>query len=46
MGELPAQLEAAWRARHRPAAEDAFAKAAEDGQKVGAPSFFAAAAAE
>jgi len=42
MGDLPKQLEAAWRARHKPAAEAAFAKAARDGQSVGAPSFFAA----
>jgi len=43
MGDLPKQLEAAWRERHRPAAEAAFAKAARDGQKAGGPSFFAAA---
>ena len=42
MGELPKRLEEAWRARHRPAAEAAFAKAAEQGQTVGAESFFAA----
>ena len=46
MGDLPAKLEAAWRARHRPAAEAAFAQAAEGGQREAAPSFFAAAAAE
>ena len=42
MGELPKRLEAAWKARHRPAAEAAFAAAATDGQRVGTPSFFAA----
>jgi len=42
MGDLPKRLEAAWRERHRPAAEAAFAKAGSEGQAVGAPSFFAA----
>ena len=41
MGELPKKLEAAWRARHKVAAEAAFEKAAREGQTVGAPSFFA-----
>jgi len=42
MGDLPKRLEAAWRTRHKPAAEAAFAKAAKEGQAVGAPSFFSA----
>jgi len=42
MGDLPKQLEATWRERHRVAAEAAFATAATEGQRVGAPSFFAA----
>ena len=42
MGELPKRLEAEWRARHRPAAEAAFAKAASQGQGPAGPSFFAA----
>ena len=42
MGDLPKHLEAEWRARHRPASEAAFAKAASEGQEVGAASFFAA----
>ena len=41
MGELPKRLEAEWRARHRPAAEAAFAKAASQGQGPAGPSFFA-----
>ena len=41
MGDLPKQLEAKWRERHRVGAEAAFAKAAVEGQAVGAPSFFA-----
>ena len=45
MGELPKRLEAEWRARHRPAAEAAFAKAARDGQGPAGPSFFASSAA-
>jgi len=46
MGDLPKRLEATWRERHRPASEAAFAKAAAEGQAVGAPSFFASTAAE
>ena len=46
MGDLPKQLEAAWRARHREGAEAAFEKARKEGQTVGAPSFFAATAGE
>lgn len=42
MGDLPKQLEAAWRERHKPGAMAAFAKAKEEGQKVTGPSFFAA----
>ena len=42
MGELPKRLEAEWRARHRPAAEAAFAQAASQGQGPAGPSFFAA----
>jgi len=42
MGELPGQLEAAWRERHRTAATAAFSKAKAEGQGVAAPSFFAA----
>ena len=41
MGDLPKQLEAKWKERHRVGAEAAFAKVAEEGQAVGAPSFFA-----
>ena len=41
MGDLPKQLEAAWRERHAVSAREAFAKAKEEGQSVGAPSFFA-----
>jgi len=41
MGDLPKRLEEAWRARHKPAAEAAFARAAKDGQQDSAPSFFA-----
>jgi len=44
MGELPARLEAEWRARHRVAAEAAFQEAAEGGQQEARPSFFAATA--
>ena len=44
MGELPKQLEAAWRSRHRGSATAAFAKAKAEGQKVGGPSFFASTA--
>jgi len=44
MGELPKQLEATWRERHRVAATAAFEEAKKaDGQRVAAPSFFAAA---
>ena len=43
MGDLPKQLEATWRERHRKAAEAAFAKVAEEGQSEAAPSFFAVA---
>lgn len=46
MGELPAVLEAEWRDRHRPEAEEAFAAAARGEVAEAAPSFFAAAAAE
>ena len=41
MGDLPKQLEEAWRKRHKPAALAAFAKAKEEGQEVSGPSFFA-----
>jgi len=41
MGELPKRLEAAWRVRHKAAAETAFAQASHEGQSVAAPSFFA-----
>ena len=44
MGDLPKQLEAAWRERHRISAPKAFAKAKAEGQQVGAPSFFASTA--
>jgi len=43
MGDLPKQLEAAWRERHRPASLAAFEQSKKDGQNVGAPSFFASA---
>ena len=46
MGDLPKQLEQAWKVRHKAAAEAAFAEAAKSGQKVGSPSFFASTAAE
>ena len=46
MGELPKQLEDAWRVRHKEAAEAAFRKAAEEGQQVGGASFFASTAGE
>ena len=42
MGELPKRLEAEWRARHKPTAEAAFAKAATEGQGPATASFFAA----
>ena len=42
MGELPKQLEAAWRDRQRPAAEAAFKQAKEQGQQTASESFFAA----
>jgi zeaxanthin epoxidase len=44
MGELPAQLVAAWEERHRTSAAAAFEKAAKEGQSASAPSFFAATA--
>jgi len=44
MGDLPKQLDAAWRVRHKAAAEEAFREAAENGQKEAGPSFFAATA--
>jgi len=43
MGDLPKRLAAAWRERHRDAAEAAFARAKEEGQDVATPSFFAVA---
>jgi len=43
MGDLPKQLEAAWRERHRVSAEEGFAKAKAEGQTAGGPSFFAVA---
>jgi zeaxanthin epoxidase len=43
MGDLPKQLEAAWRERHRPSAMAAFAKAKAEGQSAGGASFFAVA---
>jgi len=46
MGDLPKQLETTWKERHRKSALAAFEKAAKEGQAVGAPSFFAATAAE
>lgn len=42
MGDLPKQLEAAWRLRHRESAMAAFDTAAEEGQAVTGSSFFAA----
>ena len=42
MGDLPKQLEAAWRESHRVSATAAFEKARTEGQAVAAPSFFAA----
>jgi hypothetical protein len=44
MGGLPKQLEAEWRARHTVSAQAAFERAAQQGQAVAAPSFFAATA--
>lgn len=41
MGDLPKRLEETWRQRHRQDAEEAFNKAATEGQSVGSPSFFA-----
>ena len=46
MGDLPKQLEATWRQRHKVAATAAFEKAKAEGQAVGAPSFFASTADE
>jgi zeaxanthin epoxidase len=46
MGDLPKQLEATWRARHKVSSTAAFEKAAAEGQQVGAPSFFASTASE
>ena len=40
------QLEAAWAERARPRAMAAFAKAKEEGQQVGGPSFFASTASQ
>jgi len=41
MGNLPQRLEADWRKRHEESAEAAFKRAEEEGQTIGAPSFFA-----
>ena len=46
MGDLPAQLEAEWKQRHKVSAEAAFEKVAVDGQGTVGPSFFAATAAD
>jgi len=46
MGDLPKQLEATWKARHKVGAEAAFAKAATEGQGASKPSFFAKAEAQ
>lgn len=46
MGDLPAKLEAKWKAEHEKSAEAEFARVAKEGQKSAGPSFFQKANAE
>mmetsp|Transcript_1855 Transcript_1855/g.2557 ORF Transcript_1855/g.2557 Transcript_1855/m.2557 type:complete len:590 (+) Transcript_1855:91-1860(+) len=46
MGDLPAKLEAKWKAEHEKSAEIEFARVAKEGQKSAGPSFFQKANAE